>query len=172
MSGTEIRYHLVMVTFPDVDEAKTTLDRLSSHPGLESAEIEAEALVAREEGGEIHLNEHGSTGIGATFGAVSAGVVGLLTGPIILPILIATGAALGGIAGHLAGRVLPEEDLERVAARLPPGSSAWLAVVDARHAPNVLDAFRDTDGRALDIPFETEAASAIREGLMREITRP
>jgi uncharacterized membrane protein len=171
MPGTKSRYHLVMVTFPDVRGAKTTRERLRSHPSLESAEVEAEAIVARDDEGEIYLSEHGSSGIGATFGAVSAGVIGLLTGPIILPILIVAGAVLGGLAGHLAGRVLPEEDLERVADRIPPGSSAWLAVVDARHAHNVIEAFRDTGGRTLDIPFETEAASAIREGLTREVTR-
>jgi uncharacterized membrane protein len=160
-----------MMTFLDIDGAKETRERLDRYPELEKSRIEAEAIVARGEEGKIQVSEPGSAGIGATLGAVGAGIVGILTGPIILPMLIATGAIAGGIAGHLAGRILPTEDLDRVAQQIPPGSSAWLAVVDAEHAPNVLDVFRGTGARALDIPIDADATNAIREGLLREVTR-
>jgi uncharacterized membrane protein len=89
----------------------------------------------------------------------------------MLPLLLLVGAVVGGVAGHFVGKMLPEEDLKRVAENLPPDSSAYLAVVDSDHADAVAGAFADEGARVLNIPIETELASAIREGITHSVVR-
>lgn len=164
-------YHVVMFSLHGTDAAARIVNRLKLDRVLEGCEIEAEALVSRDDAGGIHYHEKGSAGIGAAAGAVTAGVLGLVGGPVILPIMLVLGAVVGGIAGHFAGQVLPPEDLRKVGGSLPPGSSAYLVVVDAAHANSVADAFSTEGGQVLNLPIRTELSCAIREAVVHSVAR-
>ncbi len=166
-----VRYHVLMLSFRDIDAARIAHDEVRLEGMLNAIEIEAEAIVSRDPEGKVHVRESGAAGIGAAAGATTAGIVGLLTGPVIVLLMIAVGGIIGGVAGHFAGRVLPADDLRRVAESLPPGSSAYLAVVDAEFAPAVAEAYARRGADVMEIPIETEIASAIREGIVREVSR-
>lgn len=164
-------YDVLMLSFEGVDTASRVLARLRSEQVLEGCEIEAEALISRDDGGRVHFHERGSAGVGATFGAATAGLLGLVGGPVLLLVMVVLGGIAGGVAGHLAGQALPHEDLRKVGNQLPPGSSAFLAVVDAAHADGLAEAFAAEGARVLNIPVETELASVIREAITQDVTR-
>lgn len=164
-------YDVVMLSFDGLETAGKVLHRLRAEHALQGCEIEGEALISRDAAGQVHYHERGAAGVGATFGAVTAGVIGLLGGPVLLPLMLVAGGVMGGLAGHFAGQVLPPEDLRRVGESLPPGSSAYLAVVDAAHADAVADLFAAEGARVVNIPVETEMASMIREAITHRVSR-
>lgn len=164
-------YDVVMCTFRGIGTASQVLERLRHEGSLEGCEIEGEALVSRDREGHVHFHEKGSAGIGAAFGAATAGVLGLVGGPAILAVMLVAGGVMGGVAGHFAGQAFPHEDLRRVAHTLHTDSSAYLAVVDAAHADRLAAAFRAEGAEVLEVPVETEVASVIREAITHQVRR-
>ena len=164
-------YHMVMCSFTGTGTADQVLHRLRADKALEGCEIEAEAVVSRDASGVVHYHERGAAGVGAAFGATTAGVIGFVGGPIILLLMLVAGGIAGGVAGHFMGQVLPPEDLRAVGESLPPDSSAYLAVVDTAHADGVADTFAAEGARVLNVPVELELSSAIREGITHSIER-
>ena len=170
-ASSPVEYHITMFSFEGVDTATRILREVKSDPAFAGCEIEAEAVVAHHPDGRIELHEKGGAAVGATLGIVTAGIVGLVTGPVLLLGLIALGGVAGGIAGHFVGQILPPEDLKEVGESLPPGSSAVLAVVDTAHAARLVALFDAHGARILDVPVETDLGSVIREGITHHVTR-
>lgn len=164
-------YHLVMCSFQGAQTASSVTSRLKAEGGLAGCEIEGEAMVWRDAAGRVRFREKGSAGVGAAVGATTAGMLGLIGGPVVLPLMVAAGTLVGGVAGHYAGQVLPPEDLRRVGESLPPGSSAYLALVDTAHAAGVAGTFAAEGAQVLDMPVETELSCAIRETVTHSIGR-
>jgi uncharacterized membrane protein len=173
MNGEErpTLYHVVMVAFEGTDTAARVVDRLKSEHAFGECEIEGAAVVSRDAAGHIHLHERGAAGVGAAFGTAAATIVGVVTGPVFFPILLAVGAIGGGLAGHFAGQALPPEDLRKVALSLTPDTSAYIAVVDTKHARNVAEAFGEEGRVVVDSPIETEISNAVREGVLHDVRR-
>jgi len=164
--GSTPQYNIVMLSFAGMDTAGRVLETVKRDGGLENCEVEGDAVISRQPSGKIQLHEKGGAVVGATFGVAAAGILGLVTGPVGLLLMVIAGGVVGGVAGHMAGRVL-----QRVAEDLPPDSSAYLAVVDSEHADELVRAFESEGPRVLNIPVETEIASAIREGITHQVTR-
>lgn len=164
-------YHLLMASFPGEDSAGRVVERFREEGAFDGSEIEGEALVSRDAEGQIHVHEKGSAGIGATFGAAAGGLLGLITGPIGLVLLVVGGGVAGGIAGHFAGQAIPVEDLREVGESLHPGSSAYIAVLDAVHADILAESFDNEGARVLNVAVRTEVASALREAVTGKIVR-
>ena len=169
--GRPPAYDVVMFSFTGTQTALKVLTKLKDEDALAGSEIEGEALISRDAAGQVHFHERGAAGVGATFGAVTAGILGLVAGPVGLLLMLVAGGVAGGVAGHFAGQLLPPEDLRKVGESLPPGSSAYLALVDAAHADGVAQAFEAEGARVLNIPVETELASVIREAITHRVTR-
>jgi uncharacterized membrane protein len=164
-------YHVIMLSFEGTGRAAEMLDRLNIECAFEECEIEGASVVSRDHDGRIHVHEKGGAGWGAAFGTAAAGVLGFVTGPVFLPIMLIVGALAGGVAGHFAGQIVPASDLRRAAESLRPGTSAFIAVVDTRHARNVIEAFGDEGDVLIDEPLETELSNAIREAVLHEVRR-
>jgi uncharacterized membrane protein len=169
--GQPAQYDVVMLSFDGVNTAARVLQKVKEEQGLEGCEIEGEAVISRDAAGQVHFHERGSAGVGATFGAMTAGMLGFVGGPIFLLLMVVAGGIAGGVAGHFAGQLLPPEDLRKVGESLPPGSSAYLALVDAEHADGVASAFEAEGARVVNIPVETELSSVIREAITHKVTR-
>jgi uncharacterized membrane protein len=90
------------------------------------------AVVRRDAGGEVHLEETGdmSGGKGAGIGALIGGVIGILGGPGGVALGAGAGAAIGGIAAH-SDAGFNNDTLERIGGVLPAGTSA-LAVTTSK----------------------------------------
>lgn len=170
--ATRPSYDVLLFTFDGVETARRVLRRARADHWLDGCEIEGEAFVEHDESGKVRLHERGATGIGATFGAVTAGVVGLVGGPVVLLGMVAAGGVAGGIAGHYLGQILPAEDLREVAESLPLGSSAYVAVIDAEHAHEVAELFMQEGARVLDLPVEADLRSAVRRSIRPAASRP
>ena len=164
-------YHVVMSSFEGLDTAARVLAELKAEKALEGCEIEGDALISRDAAGQIHFSEKGSAGVGATLGAVTAGMLGLVGGPLLILVMVVAGGVAGGIAGHFAGQLLPPEDLREVGASLTPGSSAFIALVDTAHADAVADAFAAKGAKVINVAVETGLSSVIREGITHHIRR-
>lgn len=164
-------YHLVMLSFDGMQTAAKVLHKLKAEKALAGCEIEAQALVSRDGSGAVHYHEAGAAGVGAAFGAATAGMLGLVGGPVVLLLMLVAGGLIGGVAGHFMGQVLPPEDLRTVAETLPPGSSAYLAVVDTAHAGCVADTFAAEGARVLASPLDLDLSYAIREAVTHSIHR-
>jgi uncharacterized membrane protein len=164
-------YHVVMLSFEGEGTAGKVLHQVKREGGLEGCEIEADALISRDAAGHIHVRERGAAGIGAVIGGVTAGFLGFLPGPMLLPLLVVVGAITGGVAGHFAGQVLPREDLREVGASLPPGTSAWVTVVDSLHAEQLAGTFAAEGARVLNVPVESEISYVIREAITGHVRR-
>jgi uncharacterized membrane protein len=164
-------YDVVMVSFDGVDTADRVMHQVKAEEKLQGCEIEAEAIISRDADGKVHFHERGSAGIGATFGAATAGMLGLVGGPVFLLAMVVLGGVAGGVAGHFAGQALPPEDLRKVGETLRPASSAYLVVVDAEHADGVAAAFAEHSSAVLNIPVETELASVVREAITHRVRR-
>ena len=169
--GRPPAYDVVMFSFDGTQTAAKVLAKLKDEEALEGVEIEGEALISRDAAGQVHFHERGAAGVGATFGAVTAGMLGLVFGPVGLLLMLVAGGVAGGVAGHFAGQVLPPEDLRKVGEGLPPGSSAYLALVDAGHAGSISESFAAEGAKVVNIPVETELASVIREAITHRVTR-
>ena len=74
-------------------------------------------------------------GKGATIGAVTGGVIGLLAGPIGWAAL--GGGVIGGLAAKLHDSGFPDDRLKQLGAGLTPNSSALVAVIDHRWVAEV-----------------------------------
>ena len=164
-------YHVLMLGFEGTGTAAEVVERLRVEGAFEDCEIEAASVVWRDMHGKVHVHEKGGAGIGAAFGTATATIVGVVTGPVFLPILLIVGAIAGGVAGHFAGQMVPADDLRRAGESLRPGTSAYIAVVDTRHAAGVVEAFEGRGELLIDEPLETELSNAIREGVLHEIRR-
>jgi uncharacterized membrane protein len=161
-----------MASFSSETVAAAVVDRLRAEGAFERCEIEGEAIVSRDLRGNIDVAEKGAAGIGATFGAAAGGLLGLLAGPMGLPLIVVAGAITGGIAGHFAGQAISVADLREVADSLPPGSSAYVAVIDTEHAARLAERFRsEGPANVIDVPVVTELSSVIREGVTGRIRR-
>lgn len=158
-------YDVMLFCFDGVDTARNVLRRVKADHLLDGCEIEGEAFVRHEETGKVSYQERGSAGIGATFGAATAGVIGLVGGPVVLLAMVAAGGLAGGIAGHYAGQIVPGDDLKEVGESLPEGSSAWVALVDTAHAREVARVFLEEGATVIDQPVEADLSSALRRAI-------
>lgn len=164
-------FHITMFSFDGAGTASRVLREVKAEPDFATCEIEADAVVAHRADGSIEFHEKGSAVVGATLGVVTAGIVGVVTGPVLLLGLVAIGGIAGGLAGHFAGQVLPPEDLKEVGRSLPPDSSAVLAVVDTAHAQCLVDLFEAHGARILNVAVETGLSSMVREGITHGVRR-
>jgi len=165
------RYDVVMFSFSGIDTAAKVLSRIKDEGKLDECEIEGEVLITRAPPGTVPFRAHGAAGVGAGFGAAAGSLVGMSAGPVGIVLLLIAGGLVGGVTGYFAGRAFDREDLRKVAEAVPPGSSAYLAVVDAGHADGLTDAFAAEGAAVLNIPVETELASALREAITHRVTR-
>jgi uncharacterized membrane protein len=85
--------------------------------------------------------------------------------------MVVAGAVAGGLAGHFAGQILPGEDLRQLGESLPPGSSAYVVLVQRSHADAVAGLFEEEGARIVNVPVETEVSSVIREAITHRVTR-
>ena len=158
-------YDVMFICFDGVDTARKVLRRLKADHRLDGCEIEGEAFVRHEDSGKVTYQERGSAGVGATFGAATAGVIGLVGGPVVLLAMVAAGGIAGGIAGHYAGQILPGDDLKELGAALPEGSSAYVALIDAAHAHEAARVFLEEGATVVDQPVEADLSSAVHRAI-------
>ncbi len=119
----------VVIVFPSEEKIPEAIHALRNMHGGEGIKLYGSAVVARDPGGKLSVQEitkegHGGAAIGALIGALA----GLLGGPLGATI----GAAGGAILGQSADLISQRADagfVEKVAAELTRGKAAVVADV-------------------------------------------
>ena len=163
------RFEVLLFSFDGVTTARDVLADLKSDHKIDEGHVLADALVSHEESGKIHVHDPGAAGLGGAMGAVAGGFVAMFAGPVALPFLLVAGGLLGGVAGHMAGRVLPKADLAEVAAALPLGSSAYVALVEHDDARRLEELFAGKDARVVSTPVDSEMAGILGHDLAEKV---
>jgi uncharacterized membrane protein len=154
--------NLIVVTFPNIDDAEKALEALKSLSGEGMGKIEDSAVVVKDADGKVKV--HGQ----ASSGAVSGGVVGGLLGLLIAGIFPIAGIALGAAAGALIGRSFGDhvdkkfvQDVEKAMA---PNSSA-LFILGKGNPDAIAAAFRPFEGTLYHTNVDPEKEQQLRDAL-------
>jgi uncharacterized membrane protein len=136
---------LYVASYADPAAATADFKSLKDAQDAEELDIEASAVLSRDDDGKVTVKETGTgqTGTGAWIG----GGAGLLVGLFAPPLLLATalGAAIGGGIGHLVKKHDEKKMGVDVEQYLPPGTSAIVVVLDDQYLDNVDSALTKAD---------------------------
>jgi uncharacterized membrane protein len=162
-------FEVLLFSFDGVTTARDVLTELKEEHGLDEGHVLAEAIVSHQATGKIHVHDPGAAGLGGAMGAVAGGFVAMFAGPVALPFLLVAGGLMGGVAGHLAGRILPRADLAEVAAAMPLGTSAYVALVEHDDARRLEEIFTARGARVVSTPVDSEMAGVLGHDLARKV---
>ena len=143
MSGDEkpypTDYNVIAFVFDTKELAEGIAKDVEANFLLDKYHIVAQAVVTKDENGQVHFLEQGGHGAqGAAAGFVAGGALGLIGGPVGLLAMSVGGAVIGGIAGHFhTGRSLHEDDMQAFGDALKPNASAFLVLASSEDTDNV-----------------------------------
>jgi len=163
------KYEVLLFSFDGVTTARDVLTDLKAEHRLDDDHVLAEALVTHQPSGKVQVHEPGAAGVGGAMGAVAGGFAAMFAGPVALPFLLVAGGLLGGVAGHVAGRILPRADLAEVAAAMPLGTSAYVALVEHDDAQRLKDIFAERGARMVATPVDSEMAGVLGHALAEQV---
>lgn len=164
------KYEVLLFSFDGVTTARDVLTDLRAEHEIEKGHVLAEALVTHQPSGKVQVHEPGASGVGGAMGAVAGGFVAMFAGPVALPFLLVAGGLMGGVAGHLAGRILPRADLAEVAAAMPLGTSAYVALVEHDDARRLRELFAGRGARVVATPVDHEMAGVLGHALAEQVS--
>lgn len=159
------KFCVLVCSFEGNRTARHVQHELGSRHELHADEVVATAVVTHDADGRVHVHDPGAEVMGGTFGAVTAGVLGLVGGPVGLVAMVVAGGVIGGLYGHFAGRLLEPHDLRRIAEALPPDSSAVVSMVEDCHTEELAAVYRPHGARILTLHVQSELCAALAEAL-------
>ena len=128
---------LYVAAYGDSAAAETAWKSLRQLVSDHVIDVEALALVNRDDDGKIHIKDTTrETGVGATIGAVGGALVGLIFPPSLL-VTAALGAGLGAGAGALTDRIGKSKVKDEVEWAIPSGGSGVVVVFDEQWVTEV-----------------------------------
>src|SRR5260370_25876372 len=133
----DIPVQVIVAAFNDLNGASQALKSLKEAKKERLIEIEDAAVLTKDADGKVKTKETADmrAGKGATIGAITGGVVGLLAGPIGWAAL--GGGVIGGLAAQLHDGGFRDDPLRQLAEGLTPNSSALVALIDHRWVADI-----------------------------------
>lgn len=130
-------------------------------------ELEDAALIFKEEGGRIRIQETRDTrpGQGASAGGWLGMLAGLFVGGPALLAGAAIGAAAGGIFAKLRDIGLQDDEMNKLGEELGEGHAALLLLVEDAHMFHARAELRRFPGRLLHTTCDEDSAASIEEAL-------
>ena len=146
---------LIVYVVDNLKEAHELWGALKPLAAGHAAAVLNAALLVKEQDGTTALREIEDIGPrrGTLFGAITGGIIGLVGGPIGVVVGAAAGAATGGIAARKVDMGFPDEYMEKLQAGLQPGTSAVVALIDAKQIDKVTESLRGFGGHFLRHPL-------------------
>ncbi len=142
---SDAEYRIVALVFAGRAKARAVDEEIEQAGTYQAFQVVAHTVAEVDDKGKAHFHESGRGALGSGLGAGIGALLGLAAGPAGVVLLAAAGAAIGGVAGHHAGRPIPTEDLKKLATRVPPDSSAVLALVEETQAEALVAALAHYD---------------------------
>lgn len=168
MSETPVE--LIVSAFQSEDGADNALDAIVQAKKDKLVKIREAAVVRRDAGGRLHINERGdlTAGGGAASGAALGAVIGLFGGPIGALLGGAVGGAIGGLAGRLIDTGIPDQRLKQIGEALRPGTSAIVAMIEHAWVGELQAEFDRAGGDTLAAAVTEDIRSQLAAG--KEVT--
>lgn len=154
--------NLIVVTFPNVDDAEKARAALKSLSGQGMAHIEDSAVVVKDAEGKVAV--HGQASSGAVGGGLVGGFLGLLIAGIFPIAGIALGAAAGALIGRSFGDHVDKKFVEDVKAAMAPNSSA-LFIIGKGEPDAIAAALRPFEGTLYHTNVPPEKEEQLRDAL-------
>lgn len=133
-------------------------------------ELEDAAIIAKEEGGRIRIQETRDTRPGQ--GAASGGWLGMLAGFLLGGPALLVGAALGAAAGGIFAKLhdigIQDEEMQQLGDELPEGHAALLLLVEDVHLFHARAELRRFTGRLLHTTCDEDTAQSLRDALVTD----
>ena len=150
--------HAVVARFPTPIQAEDAI-RAIKDAGINLAD---QAVVVKGAEGKLTIAEGKDAGGGKGFvyGALAAGVLGVLAGPIGWAGLLAGGAA-GGLVAKFHDAGIPTQRLEELGERLVAGEAAAVAVARTGDEGIVQDTFRSYGGDSVTVTLTESVRTAL-----------
>jgi uncharacterized membrane protein len=150
--------HAVVARFPTPIQAEDAI-RAIKDGGVNLAD---QAVVVKGKEGALTIGEGKDAGGGKGFvyGALAAGVLGVLAGPVGWAGLLAGGAA-GGLAAKFHDAGIPTERLQELGESLQVGEAAAVAVARTGDEGIVRDTFHNYGGEAVTVTLTESVRTAL-----------
>jgi uncharacterized membrane protein len=166
MSKTPIE--LLIIPFEGEDRAGQVLKEMRGLARKGAITVLNAAVLVKDAEGKATLYETEDVDAkrGALFGAAVGALIGLLGGPAGAIVGAAAGAATGGAAAGRIDMGFPDDQLKGLQARMMPGTSAVVALVEHRW----VDAFRQAvaervaGAELIEIPLDEEIIRKVEKG--------
>ena len=135
---SDVPVQLIVAAFQDERVAKEALNALKEAQRQKLIKINNAAVLRKDEKGRLHIKETADMGggKGAALGGVAGAAIGLIAGPALL-VPAAVGALVGGLSAKMRDSGFSDARLKALGARLTPGSSAIVAVVEHKWVAEV-----------------------------------
>jgi uncharacterized membrane protein len=79
---------------------------------------------------------------------------------------------VGGFAGKIGGRAIPKKDLEELAAKMQPNTSAILAIVEDKESEALIDSMQGYKAQVVTMTVGDEVSGEIAQGVAAEVEVP
>jgi len=169
--GSEV-YNIIAFVFADRGTARQVYDEIKIGAPAGSYKVLADAAVEVDEKGKAHIHEGGHGGWGAAIGAGGFGLLSLIGGPAGLLAWAVAGGVIGGFAGKVGGRAIPKKDLEALAAKMQPNTSAVLALVEDKGAEALIDSMQGYKAQVVTLTVGDEVAGEIAQAVAIQAQAP
>jgi uncharacterized membrane protein len=149
--------YLVVVTFPNEEDAPKARELLKSTEKDGYAKIDDSAVISKDMDGNLKVNNQVSKG--AAVSTLIGGVFGMLIGSIIFPVVgTAIGAGAGALFSKLLGLGIDKKFVQEVQEDLKPGSSALFVKIGGNDPSHVVATLETMHGKVYhtNLPYEVE----------------
>jgi len=155
---------LVAIAYPDTATAEKVRAELVQATKEHLIQLEDAVVVEHRADGKIKLHQGiGLTGAGAAGGAMWGGLIGLL---FLAPLVgMAIGAASGAAAGKMADVGVDDDFMKTLAAKLPAGGAALIALGSTGGTGKVLERVSQYGGEVIQTSLSTEDEENLRAAL-------
>jgi uncharacterized membrane protein len=155
---------LVAIAYPDTATAEKVRAELVQATREYLISLDDAVVVEHRPDGKIKLHQGMSlSGRGASGGALWGGLIGLL---FLAPLIgMAIGAASGAAAGKMADVGVDDQFMKALAAKLPPGGGALVALGSTSGTGKVLERVGKYGGEVIQTSLSTEDEERLRAAL-------
>lgn len=155
---------LVMIVFNDHKSADEALRELDTAQKEGLIEIVNAAVLRSNEKGKISYKELADTKSrkkGRWLGAGAGALLTLIGGPAGLVVSSVIGAAAGGALTRLKDKGVPNDQLKDMASKLPPDSSALLALVELVWVDKLIEEVAEQTKEVVKYELEQEVQDSL-----------
>ncbi len=154
--------NLIVITFPNVDDADKAREALKSLSGEGLGRIEDSAVIVKDAEGKVKV--HGQASSGAKGGAAVGGLLGLVIAGIFPIAGIVLGAAAGAFIGRSFTDHVDKKFVKDVEQAMAPDSSA-LFILGKGSPDAVAAALRPFEGTLYHTNMDEEKEQVLRDAL-------